>query len=265
MTQRLKSLSQAGVSVWLDDLSRERLETGNLAELITQKSVVGVTTNPTIFAGAMGKGDRYNDSIASLAADGHGVDEVIRALTTDDVRSACDVLGDVYRSDNFDGRVSIEVEPGLAMDTDATIAQARELWQTVDRPNVMIKIPATEPGLPAITAATAEGISVNVTRPFQVAGDGGGEMAPGAAAQEVRSSHDVLGREPPQVLHEAGFVHAVGHVYLRVTQGRGEVSEERVDRRHTDLAQRAFDVLPRVRDVAHLCLLGGALLVRVGV
>ena len=166
MTERLKSLAQAGVSVWLDDLSRERLETGNLAELIKTKSVVGVTTNPTIFAGAIGSGDRYNDSVEKLAADGDGVDEIIRALTTDDVRHACDVLAEVYQADHVDGRVSIEVEPALAMDTEGTIAQARELWQTVDRPNAFIKIPATEPGLGAITAATAEGISVNVTLIF---------------------------------------------------------------------------------------------------
>ena len=168
MSERLKSLADAGVSVWLDDLSRERIETGNLAELVKEKSVVGVTTNPTIFAGAIGDGERYNDQVAKLGAEGQDVDAVIRALTTDDVRNACDVLADVYAGDNFDGRVSIEVEPGLAMDTDATIAQAHELWETVDRPNVLIKIPATEPGLPAITAATAEGISVNVTLIFGI-------------------------------------------------------------------------------------------------
>ncbi|KRF17101.1 transaldolase [Nocardioides sp. Soil797] len=168
MSERLKSLADAGVSVWLDDLSRERIETGNLAELVAEKSVVGVTTNPTIFAAAISDGERYNEQVAKLAADGQTVDAAIRALTTDDVRAACDVLADVYAADNFDGRVSIEVEPGLAMDTDLTIAQARELWTTVDRPNALIKIPATEPGLPAITAATAEGISVNVTLIFGV-------------------------------------------------------------------------------------------------
>lgn len=157
MSDRLKSLSEAGVSVWLDDLSRERIETGNLADLIKKRSVVGVTTNPTIFAGAISDGERYNDQVTRLGAEGKGVDAVIRELTTQDVREACDVLADVYAADNFDGRVSIEVEPGLAMDTDGTIAQARELWQQVARPNVMIKIPATEPGLPAITAATAKG------------------------------------------------------------------------------------------------------------
>lgn len=168
MSERLKSLADAGVSIWLDDLSRERLETGNLADLVKEKSVVGVTTNPTIFAAAIGDGERYNDQVAKLGAEGKDVDQVIRALTTDDVRNACDVLADVHAADKFDGRVSIEVEPGLAMDTEGTIEQARELWQTVDRPNTLIKIPATEPGLPAITQATAEGISVNVTLIFGV-------------------------------------------------------------------------------------------------
>lgn len=129
MSERLKSLADAGVSVWLDDLSRERIETGSLADLVKEKSVVGVTTNPTIFAGAISDGERYNDQVAKLGAAGESVDSVIRALTTDDVRNACDVLAEVYASDNFDGRVSIEVEPGLAMDTDGTIAQARELWE----------------------------------------------------------------------------------------------------------------------------------------
>lgn len=166
MSERLKALADAGVSIWLDDLSRERIETGNLAELVKDKSVVGVTTNPTIFAGALSQGERYDDQLRREAAEGMGAAEVIFELTTEDVRNACDVLADVYAADNFDGRVSIEVEPGLAMDTEATIAQARQLWAEVDRPNALIKIPATEPGLPAITAAIAEGISVNVTLIF---------------------------------------------------------------------------------------------------
>jgi transaldolase len=166
MSERLKALADAGVSIWLDDLSRERIETGNLADLVKDKSVVGVTTNPTIFAGALAQGERYDDQLRREAAEGMGAAEVIFELTTEDVRNACDVLADVYAGDNFDGRVSIEVEPGLAMETEATIAQARELWAEVDRPNALIKIPATEPGLPAITAAIAEGISVNVTLIF---------------------------------------------------------------------------------------------------
>lgn len=168
MSDRLKQLSEAGVSVWLDDLSRERIETGNLADLVKDSSVVGVTTNPTIFATALADGERYDDQVRRLTADGAGVDDVIFQLTTEDVRDACDVLADVHAADNFDGRVSIEVAPALAMDTDGTIEAARRLWAAVDRPNALIKIPATEPGLPAITAAIAEGISVNVTLIFGI-------------------------------------------------------------------------------------------------
>ncbi|RVW04102.1 transaldolase [Rhodococcus xishaensis] len=165
----LAALSAAGVSVWLDDLSRTRLETGNLAELIATRSVVGVTTNPTIFQGAITKGEAYDRQLHELAAQGAGVDEVVRALTTDDVRNACDVLAPVSAAmGGVDGRVSIEVDPRLAHETDATVAQAIELWKLVDRENLLIKIPATKAGLPAITAAIAEGISVNVTLIFSV-------------------------------------------------------------------------------------------------
>ncbi|MBO0843294.1 MAG: transaldolase, partial [Nocardioides sp.] len=168
MSDRLKALAEAGVSIWLDDLSRERIETGNLADLVKEKSVVGVTTNPTIFASALSKGERYDEQLRSLVADGKSVDEVIFALTTDDVRNACDILAPVAESTKDDGRVSIEVEPTLANETDATIESAKKLWAAVDRPNVLIKIPATLEGLPAITAAIAEGISVNVTLIFSV-------------------------------------------------------------------------------------------------
>jgi len=167
--KNLAELSAAGVSVWLDDLSRERLRTGNLAELAETKSVVGVTTNPTIFAGALAKGDAYDAQLRELAAQGADVDEVVRVLTTDDVRHACDVLRPAWEaSDGLDGRVSIEVDPRLAHDTEKTVAQAVELWKIVDRPNVMIKIPATKEGVPAITRALAEGITVNVTLIFSV-------------------------------------------------------------------------------------------------
>ncbi|WP_377322914.1 transaldolase [Pimelobacter simplex] len=168
MSERLKALADAGVSIWLDDLSRERIETGNLAELVAEKSVVGVTTNPTIFAGAIADGERYDAQVRQLVADGADADKVIFALTTDDVRNACDVLAPVAAAHPADGRVSIEVEPTLANDTDATIASAKALWAAVDRPNVLIKIPATLEGLPAITAAIAAGISVNVTLIFSV-------------------------------------------------------------------------------------------------
>ncbi|MFD4264841.1 transaldolase [Rhodococcus sp. NPDC058481] len=165
----LAALSQAGVSVWLDDLSRGRLESGNLAALVREKSVVGVTTNPTIFQGAITKGHEYTIQLKDLAGRGANVDDTVRALTTDDVRDACDVLAPQYEaSAGVDGRVSIEVDPRLAHETDATVAQAIELWKIVDRPNLLIKIPATLAGLPAITRVIAEGISVNVTLIFSV-------------------------------------------------------------------------------------------------
>jgi transaldolase len=171
MTQNpnLAALSAAGVSVWLDDLSRDRLQSGNLAELRDTKSVVGVTTNPSIFQAALSKGDAYDDQVKELAERGADVDATIRTVTTDDVRNACDVFAEVFKnSGGVDGRVSIEVDPRLAHDTDKTILQAIELWKIVDRPNVLIKIPATKAGLPAITAVIAEGISVNVTLIFSV-------------------------------------------------------------------------------------------------
>lgn len=171
MTQneKLAALSEAGVSVWLDDLSRERLQTGNLQELIDTKSIVGVTTNPSIFQAALSKGDAYDAQIKELAERGADVDATIRTVTTDDVRNACDVFAKTYeQSGGVDGRVSIEVDPRLAHDTDKTILQAIELWKIVDRPNLLIKIPATEAGVPAIASVLAEGISVNVTLIFSV-------------------------------------------------------------------------------------------------
>jgi len=168
MSERLQALAGAGVSIWLDDLSRERIETGNLADLVKDKSVVGVTTNPTIFAAAIADGERYDEQVRKLVADGATSDLVIFALTTDDVRDACDVLAPVHQEHPADGRVSIEVEPDLAHDTDATIASAQELWRAVDRPNALIKIPGTPAGLPAITATIAKGISVNVTLIFGI-------------------------------------------------------------------------------------------------
>ncbi|MEZ0365642.1 transaldolase [Mycobacterium sp. pUA109] len=165
----LAALSAAGVSVWLDDLSRDRLESGNLAELIATRSVVGVTTNPTIFQKALEQGHAYDTQVSELAERGADVEATVRTVTTDDVRNACDVLTPQWEaSDGVDGRVSIEVDPRLAHDTDKTIAQAVELWKIVDRPNLFIKIPATKAGLPAITAVLAEGISVNVTLIFSV-------------------------------------------------------------------------------------------------
>ena len=170
MSTPTEKLVAEGVSIWLDDLSRERITSGNLTELISTRNVSGVTTNPTIFQGAIGGGGHaYAAQIAELAAAGASVDDAIFAATTDDVRDAADIFRPVYdATDGIDGRVSIEVSPDLAHDTDATIAQAKELWAKVDRPNVHIKIPATKAGLPAITAVLAEGISVNVTLIFSL-------------------------------------------------------------------------------------------------
>lgn len=167
MNERLQALSDAGVSVWLDDLSRERLETGNLAELVAESSVVGVTTNPSIFAGALSSGERYDAQVRELAATGAGVEEAVFALTSADVSNACDVLAPVHEAtQGLDGKVSIEVSPLLANDEDGTVAQALELWSSIGKANLMVKIPATDAGIPAISRVLAEGISVNVTLIF---------------------------------------------------------------------------------------------------
>jgi transaldolase len=169
MSDALADLAAAGVSIWLDDLSRERLRTGNLAKLVHDKHVVGVTTNPSIFQKAMSEGDAYDDQLRDLALRGTDVGEAVRAMTTYDVRWACDVLKPAYDTSNgVDGRVSIEVDPRIAHDTDKTVAEAKALWWLVDRPNLFIKIPATKAGLPAITQTLAEGISVNVTLIFSL-------------------------------------------------------------------------------------------------
>ena len=169
MTTRTQELSDLGVSIWLDDLSRERIDSGSLAELIQTRNVVGVTTNPTIFAGAIANGHQYEEQLAALAATGVDAATAIMRLTTDDVRAACDVFRPVYEATGGrDGRVSIEVSPDLADDTEGTIAQALELWAAVDRDNAMIKIPATPAGVPAITAVLGRGVSVNVTLIFSL-------------------------------------------------------------------------------------------------
>jgi transaldolase len=165
----LTDLSAAGVAVWLDDLSRERLRTGNLTELVREREVVGVTTNPSIFQKALSDGAAYDDQVQDLALRGTDVGEAVRMLTTYDVRWACDVMREVYdRTDGVDGRVSIEVDPRVAQDAERTVAEAKALWWLVDRPNLYIKIPATLPGLPAITQVLAQGISVNVTLIFSL-------------------------------------------------------------------------------------------------
>ncbi|MGY5114657.1 transaldolase [Streptomyces sp. 900105755] len=165
----LKRLTDEGVSIWLDDLSRKRISTGNLAGLVAEKNVVGVTTNPSIFQAAIGSGEGYEEQLADLAVRGVTVEEAVRMMTTQDVRAAADILHSAYDvSHGADGRVSIEVDPRLAHHTAATVAEAKQLFWLVDRPNVMIKIPATKAGLPAITAVVAEGISVNVTLIFSL-------------------------------------------------------------------------------------------------
>ncbi|WP_431884953.1 transaldolase [Micromonospora wenchangensis] len=167
MTDRLGDLTAAGVAVWLDDLSRVRLSSGGLDRLRREQHVAGVTTNPTIFAKALSDADEYNWQLKDLATRGIEVEEAVRMLTTYDVRWACDVMRPSYDgSAGVDGRVSIEVDPRVAHDTDKTVAEAKALWWLVDRPNLFIKIPATEEGLAAITATLAEGISVNVTLIF---------------------------------------------------------------------------------------------------
>jgi transaldolase len=169
MTSPTAALSAQGVAIWLDDLSRARLDTGTLAKLMTEHDVVGVTTNPSIFRAAITGSDDYDADIARLSAEGADAEAIVRALTTDDVRRACDLFLPVWEATGGqDGRVSIEVDPRLAHDTDATIAQARELSSLVDRPNLLVKIPGTEAGLPAIRRTIAAGISVNVTLLFSV-------------------------------------------------------------------------------------------------
>src|SRR3954454_13357475 len=167
MTEALAKLSDEGVSIWLDDISRERLRTGNLQELVDTKHVVGVTSNPTIFQKALDKGDAYDEQLRELALRKIEGDDAIRLLMAYDIRWGCDVLRPVFdATGGQDGRVSIEVDPRLAHDTERTTSEAKGLWWLVDRPNVMIKIPATQEGMQSITEATAVGISVNVTLIF---------------------------------------------------------------------------------------------------
>ncbi|MBF6542799.1 transaldolase [Nocardia brasiliensis] len=202
--ENLAALSAAGVSVWLDDLSRDRIQSGNLAELIATRSVVGVTTNPTIFQGALSQGHAYDGQLKELAAQGADADAAIRIITTDDVRSACDVFTEVFEASNgVDGRVSIEVDPRFAFDADKTVAQAIDLWKTVDRPNLFIKIPATEAGLPAISKVIAEGISVNVTLIFSVARY---RAVMGAYLDGLRSAK-IAG-------HDLGKIHSVASFFV---------------------------------------------------
>lgn len=169
MSSSLRDLAEAGVSVWLDDLSRPLIKTGGLAKLVDDGEIVGITTNPTIFAKAIGSGSGYEDQLRELALRGTAIGETLRLLTAWDVRAACDVLQPVFgRTGGRDGRVSIEVDARISADADRTAAEARGLLWLVDRPNLFIKIPATEAALPAIASSLAEGISVNVTLIFSI-------------------------------------------------------------------------------------------------
>lgn len=173
MSKTLSQITQAGTSIWLDDLSRERLidngKSRSLTSLITEECVVGVTTNPAIFSSAISHSSLYSDELKALASKGFSAEEIITELTCSDVTKACVLLRDVYRArDGIDGRVSIEVDPRFARDTQKTISQARDLWTKIGRPNLLIKVPATVEGLPAIQRLVAEGISVNVTIIFSI-------------------------------------------------------------------------------------------------
>ena len=200
----IDELASLGTSTWLDDLSRDRITSGNLAEVVEAKSIVGVTTNPAIFAAAMSKGTAYDAQIAELKAAGAAVDEAVYAMTIDDVRDACDILMPIYeRTDGQDGRVSIEVDPRISEDRTATLAQARELWKKVDRPNAMIKIPATPESIPAITDALAEGISVNVTLIFSV-----------ARYREVIAAYREGIRKAAENGHDVSKIHSVASFFV---------------------------------------------------
>src|ERR1700709_2463747 len=169
MAKALDDLAAARVSVWLDDLSRPRIQTGSLARMVDAGDIVGITTNPTIFAKAIGAGSGYEEQLRHLALRGTAIGETLRLLTAWDVRAACDILRPVYdRTGMTDGRVSIEVDPRISAYADRTAAEAQGLWWLVDRPNLFIKIPATHAALPAITASLADGISVNVTLIFSI-------------------------------------------------------------------------------------------------
>jgi len=202
VSETLDRLSAEGVAIWLDDISRDRLQSGNLEALIRDRRVVGVTSNPTIFAKALSKGTAYDAQLRDLAVRGVDVEEAARAITTYDIRWACDVLRPVFeRTAHLDGRVSIEVDPRLARRPEPTVAEARALWWMVDRPNLMVKIPATAEGLPAITQAISEGINVNVTLIFSLERYGQVIDAYFAGLEQARAA----GRDLSQIASVASF------------------------------------------------------------
>src|SRR3954470_2743804 len=169
VNERLQKLTEAGVSIWLDQIRRGMIESGELRRLRDEDSLRGVTSNPAIFEKAILGSTDYDEQLKEMAGEGQGPKEIFEAIAVQDVQMACDVLRPVWEdADRDDGFVSIEVMPDLAHDPEATLAQARDYWQRVDRPNLMIKIPGTEEGLPAIEEAIFEGINVNVTLLFSV-------------------------------------------------------------------------------------------------
>ena len=231
-------LTEYGVSIWLDDLSRSRIESGNLAHLVSTRNVTGVTTNPSILQAAIsgGNGD-YALQLAALAGTGASADEMIFAVAIDDVRAAADILRPVFdATGGVDGRVSIEVSPDLAHDTEGTIAQALTLWNKIDRPNILIKIPATDAGLPAITATLARGISVNVTLIFGLE----------RYAEVIDAYFDGLESARTSGIDLAG-IHSVASFFV------SRVDSE-VDRLLHEIAEPAAHALTARTGVANACL-----------
>ncbi|MBY3792210.1 transaldolase [Rhodococcus fascians] len=258
MTQNknLAELSAAGISVWLDDLSRDRIRSGNLKDLIDTKSVVGVTTNPSIFQAALSKGDAYDEQVTKLAGEGADVETTIRTVTTDDVREACDILVPQYEaSAGVDGRVSIEVDPRMAHDADKTYEQAVELWKIVDRPNLLIKIPATEEGIPAIAKVVGEGISVNVTLIFSVERYElvmnaylEGLEAARAAGHDLDKIHSVASFFVSRVDSEIDSrLDAIGTPDAEALKGKAALANARLA---YVAYQQVFEVAPRFRELA---------------
>ncbi|WP_415974797.1 transaldolase [Rhodococcus sp. 077-4] len=257
MTQNknLAELSAAGISVWLDDLSRDRIRSGNLKDLIDTKSVVGVTTNPSIFQAALSKGEAYDEQVNKLAGEGADVETTIRTVTTDDVREACDILMPQYESSaGVDGRVSIEVDPRVAHDADKTYEQAVELWKIVDRPNLLIKIPATEDGIPAIAKVIGEGISVNVTLIFSVERYElvmnaylGGLEAARAAGHDLDKIHSVASFFVSRVDSEIDSrLDAIGTPDAEALKGKAALANARLA---YVAYQQIFEVAPRFREL----------------
>src|SRR3954451_5520050 len=200
--EKLAELSEAGVAVWLDDLSRDRIRSGNLQSLVDEYSVVGVTSNPTIFAAAISGSESYDDQLHALAVRRVSVEEALRTITASDVRDACDLLAPVAEMSPGDGRVSLEVAPGLAHDTDATAAEAAHLWWLVDRPNLYIKIPATEAGL----AASASSIAAGGGREYQRHLDLQPRSLPGGDGRLPHRAGAARGPRPPRRGHRLGGV-----------------------------------------------------------